>query len=123
MRGKIVAFDIQTINVVYNMPNYDNDGYRALIAGTVDYNDIMRYLCMPGASWKTNVEGNLVNFQAKFVLYEAYSWYLFIASRLMPKSHTSNVTKAKAALLYCIMRNKIVDAGRIIQASIFFAST
>lgn len=71
-----MTFDSRTINIVYEIPDYENDGYKALIVGKVDYNDIMKYLCVSGAAWKSNSEGKLVNFQYKYICYDVYPWYL-----------------------------------------------
>lgn len=70
--GKMVAFDNKTINVVYGMLDYENDGYQTLMDGKVDYDEIMKYLCIIRAAWKLNMEGNVVNFESKYLCFDAY---------------------------------------------------
>lgn len=79
----MVAFDSNTINEVYGMPDYEFYGYRTLMGSTVDYDDIMQYLCVQGSVWKLNVARKVVNFESKYLRHYAYEWFLIITSRLM----------------------------------------
>lgn len=121
VRGKMVSFNKETINTVYSMPNYEADEYRELMAGTVNYFEIMQRICVPGASWKLNLNGDVVNFESKYLQRDAYDWFAFITSRIMPSNHTSQVTKERAALVYCIFNGDSVDVGQLVQSSILQA--
>lgn len=47
VRGYLVAFHRKIIDVIYGMLDLENDGYRALMGGNVDYNEFFT-LCEPG---------------------------------------------------------------------------
>ncbi|XP_073120164.1 uncharacterized protein [Henckelia pumila] len=53
-----------------------------------------------------------------FLRREPNNWHEFVAVRMLPSGHTSDVTKARASLVYCIVMGKSVDVGRVIQYSI-----
>lgn len=77
--GCLVAFDSQTINNLYEILNYEIDGYRSFMQEQVDYMEILNTLCHRGATWKTNVKGEIVNFKATFLKNDhwlgSYSWH------------------------------------------------
>lgn len=118
VRGKMVAFDSATINAIYEMPSFEEDDYRTLMNGTVNYMEIMQETCTPGATWKLNLNGEVVNFESKYLKTSLYHWFVFVTSRIMPSNHTSQVTKERAALIYCIAKGMNIDAGRMVQTSI-----
>lgn len=83
----MVSFDRTTINALYEMPNCENYGYQSMMGGTVPYDEILQRLCVPRAAWKLNLEGEVVNFESKYLVSTPYNWFLFIASRIMPSNH------------------------------------
>lgn len=123
VRGRMVAFDSKTINAVYSMPDIDEDEHTTFLGGAVDYEEILRILCNPGAVWNINNDRTLVNFKANFLKYDTMVWFLFVTSRIMPSSHETEVTKERAALVYSIVTGKTVDIGKLVQASILHAAS
>lgn len=122
VRGRLVAFDIQTIIALYCIPSLEMDGYRAFMQEPVNYMKILNTLCHRGATWKTNMKGELVNFKATFLKNDPLAWFLLVAARIIPSSHSSDVTKDRDTLAYCIMTERTVYIGKIIQASVLHAA-
>lgn len=83
----------------------------------VDYIEILNTLCHRGATWKTILEGELVNFKATFLKNDPLAWFLLMASIIITTGHSSDVNKYWAALVYSIVTGKTVDLGKIIQNS------
>lgn len=46
VRGKMVSFDNTTFNAVYEMPDYETDGYQSMMGGTVLYDEILQRVCV-----------------------------------------------------------------------------
>lgn len=105
----MVAFDIKTINFIYVMPDYEEDQYTLFLKDPYPYNTVIETLCEPGTMWKLNSQRAPVTFSATSLKREAYNWYHFIAARMMPSGHVSDVTKSRAALVYCILADRTVD--------------
>lgn len=100
------------------MPNIENDGYRVFMQEPIDYTDILHTLCHQGVMWKTKDDGEILNFKVTYLKIDYMSWFLLITARIMPSGHISHVTKDRASWIYCIMKVKSVDIGKLVQASI-----
>lgn len=61
------GIDSQTINAIYEMLNFEMDGYRSFMQDPLDYMKILNTLCHKGAAWKTIVKGELVNFKVTYL--------------------------------------------------------
>ncbi|XP_073307405.1 uncharacterized protein [Primulina huaijiensis] len=121
VRGKMVAFDSTTINMVYNLPTFDNDEYTQYIAGNLDYTVMIKDLCAHGAEWRTN-QGIPVTLKKSEMLRDPNSWASFILAKILPSTHQIEITKDKVALVHAITTGKSVDLGKIIHGSIMRTS-
>ena len=45
---------------------------------------------------------------------ECKAWYYFLAARLMPLRHFSDINKERAMLLYSIVTGKSLDLGKFL---------
>lgn len=122
IRGKMVAFDRQSINAMFSIPELDFEHYSFFQSEAYPYEDVINTLCVPGTVWKLNNQRAPITFAATSLKSEAYNWYHFVASRILPSGHVSDVTKSRAGLVYCILKRKTIDAGRVIMHSILQAS-
>lgn len=77
-----------------------------------DYDLIIRTLCYPGTTWK--VPGTYTVFLEKFLRENAAVWYAFLARRLMPVGHTSDVQRESAVVLYALYTGMPIDVGKLI---------
>lgn len=49
-----MAYDNKTIDALFQMPNYDGKDYLENGIRSYDLEDIIKRLCKPGTTWKTN---------------------------------------------------------------------
>lgn len=105
------------------MKSLEMNSYRAFMQKPVAYMEILNTLCHRGATWKTNVKAELVNFKTTFLKNDPLAWFLLVAARIIPSGHSYDVTKDQAVLIYFIMTERTVDIGKIIQESILHAAT
>lgn len=122
VRGVSVSFSAESINKLYQLPQFENDEYTVFRQAPVEFDELIEYLCYPEAVWKLSASGHVMSFQARFLKQAAAAVFLFIIARLMPAKHATDVTKDRAILLYCILKGHTMDVGKIIEASIFHAA-
>ncbi|XP_075500524.1 uncharacterized protein LOC142539131 [Primulina tabacum] len=122
VRGKIIVFDLSTINMVYDLPILEADEYTEYIAGDIDYTIILKDLCINGAEWRTN-QGIPVTLKKSEMLRDPNTWASFILARILPSTHQTEITKDKAALVHAITTGQSIDLGKIIHGSILRTST
>ncbi|XP_073119707.1 uncharacterized protein [Henckelia pumila] len=79
------------------------------IAFAPDLHEVIQQVCMAGAAWQDPVTFKC--FKEKYLLMHLATWYIFVARRLMPISHTSEVHIERAVLLYALDLNMPVNAG------------
>ncbi|KAL3834253.1 hypothetical protein ACJIZ3_008989 [Penstemon smallii] len=109
VRGRMVKFDKATINTLYKLPTYAIDQYTTCLADAIDMKDIVEFICLSGTVLPTT--GNFLKASLTPV---AKIWFAFIASRLMPTTHYTKISKDKARLIYSLMKGHTVDIGELI---------
>ncbi|EOY13933.1 Uncharacterized protein TCM_032752 [Theobroma cacao] len=117
VRGKHVPFHSQAINELLRTPNIENDEYGQYLGDHQDCNEIISTLCIEGAQWKTS-HGEPVSFKRSVMKKELKVWLHFVAARLLPSTHISDVTKDRAVLIYAIVTHKSIDVGKVISHAI-----
>ena len=83
----------------------------------MDNNKYCRALCLAGSFWYQEGNKQLVLYACTFHAVTK-TWNYFLGSRLLPVKHMSEVTVDRAILLYAILNNPILDAGRVISNKI-----
>lgn len=106
IKGLMVSFYIQTINTIYSMPSCVNDEYTTFLHDPMEYNEILNELFHPRVSWKLNDYRALVNLPARYLKSNPQRWFLFVASRMIPSRHMSDVTKDSTILVYYILTRR-----------------
>ncbi|XP_073034928.1 uncharacterized protein [Primulina eburnea] len=119
VRGKLVSFDSEIINAFLETPEVDDSTFQALVANP-DYTVIIDTLCHPGAIWKP-VGGSPSCFDEKYLKADNALWYLFLARRMMPVSHKSEVQKERAVVLYAISQGYPINVGKLINSQILIS--
>ncbi|MED6165109.1 hypothetical protein PIB30_096479 [Stylosanthes scabra] len=78
--------------------------------------EVLAYLCIPGATWKLSSRQPAVPIQLRRTELHplAKGWQAFIIHSLVPTGNKSKVTIARAILIRCIMRGEEVRAEDII---------
>ncbi|MED6226445.1 hypothetical protein PIB30_103832, partial [Stylosanthes scabra] len=94
--------------------------YRTRQATDQRLDEVLAELCIPGATWKLSSSQPAVPIQLRrtelFPL--ARGWQEFIIHSLVPTGNKSEITVARAILIYSIMRGKDVRAKDIIADNI-----
>lgn len=85
----------------------------------IDLNAIMSGMCAPGTAWKCKAgTDEPLHFPAAALNRYARAWFLFICARIMPTSHTADVTVDRAIVLWGILNGKYIDLGFLIHQNI-----
>lgn len=119
VRGKTVKFDRTTINAFYKLKDIASEKYEAF-GETPNYQDIANFPGKQGTTWIYSHLTLEPLSLPKAALRDQYvkAWHAFVCARFYPSSHTSNVTKDMALLLYAILTRKSIDVGRVMHATI-----
>lgn len=90
VRGKLVAFDSDTINAYYGLDNPKNS-YEHSHSGL---NSIIISLCKPGTQWTMKVGTNKnVTFPHLTLSRHGKAWYAFLCAKFMPTRHQNDVLR------------------------------
>ncbi|XP_073153332.1 uncharacterized protein [Henckelia pumila] len=116
VRDKMVSFSPAAINELLKTPDVDDSQFQAFKANP-DYNEISNVLCYDGNVWKDSVK--FISFKEKYLRLEPALWYAFLTHRLMPVSHTHDVTMSRAVLLYALHKQWPLNVGRIINRDLY----
>lgn len=114
----MVAFDAKTINELFGLQCFENGEFNRYLDEEVNYTAIIQTLCRNGAEWRMT-QDTPVTFKKADMHKHGKRWIDFVAAKLMPSYHTTDITKDLAALIYAIVTEKTIDVGKIIQNGIF----
>ncbi|XP_073136960.1 uncharacterized protein [Henckelia pumila] len=117
-RGKLVSFDAETLNRLFDTPAVDDSQFRSFKANP-DYNLILREMCYAGVQWHDPLR--FTHFSERFLKLVPALWYAFIARRLLPMLHTVDVQADRAILVYAITKWWPVDVGTLVHDSILYS--
>lgn len=112
VRGKLVDYSPDSINALLQTPPVDHSQYEALVANP-DSQAIIHNLCYPGATWTSPS-----CFPEKYLKETPSMWYYFVARRMMPVGHTSEVHRDRAVLLYALQQHIPIDVGKLIVSQL-----
>ncbi|XP_073121776.1 uncharacterized protein [Henckelia pumila] len=118
VRGKLVLFDAETLNRLFDTPTVDDSQFRNFKANP-DYNLILREMCYAGARWHDPFR--FTHFPKRFLKLEPALWYAFIARRLLPVLHTVDVQADRTILVYAITKRWPIDVGTLVHNSIIYS--
>ncbi|PIN00193.1 hypothetical protein CDL12_27303 [Handroanthus impetiginosus] len=94
VRGKNINFSARTINSLFSTLSIDTPG------------ETLSRLNEP------------IYFPRTSLTFAADNWLRFISARLLPSSHTSDVTRERAVMIYAILTDVPFDIGRFLHRSI-----
>ena len=117
VRGRMVPFSADAINTYYQLRVPRQCQYAYMRDFDPDFEEVIKNMTKPGTTWIKGREGGTV-FHSKDLSQYGKIWYAFLCAKLLPSTHTSDVTKEKALLLYAIVQDFIIDIGAIISFSI-----
>lgn len=114
VRGRLVPFSADTINTYYQLRIPRHCQYAHLHDNDPDFEAILKEMTKPGTTWIKGRKGGTI-FHSKDLSRYGKIWYAFLYAKLFPSTHTYDVTKEKALLLYAIVQDFIIDVGAIIS--------
>lgn len=118
VRGVTVDYRVETIQALLRLPARPRaaDDWSIHSREIVDLDGIVAELCVPGTVWKFKAgTTEPLNFPASTLNRYARAWNMFICAKLMPSSHSHDVTVERAILLYGILTGEYVGLGYLIH--------
>ena len=109
-----VAFGGSTIKRFLKLQDIENNEYHAFLRGKIDYQEVLRTITVPGTQWKVT-DGKPITFPSIGLTKECKAWYYFLATRLMPVRHFSDITKERDVLLYALVTEMSIDLGKFLS--------
>ncbi|PIN11694.1 hypothetical protein CDL12_15703 [Handroanthus impetiginosus] len=88
VRGKNINFSARTINSLFGTPSIDTPG-----------------------EWTLSRLNEPIHFPRTTLTFAADNWLRFVSARLLPSSHTSEVTRERAVMIYAILTDVPFDIG------------
>ncbi|KOM25655.1 hypothetical protein LR48_Vigan148s001900 [Vigna angularis] len=119
VRGHAIRYDPDSINNLLDTVWAGEQCQFALcMEEGADFDDVERFLCVPGGHFQRNRTGSVVNIRRTDLTPLAKYWMAFSQANIQPCSHVSDITLSRALLLYCAIRNLNVNIGQIIPDEI-----
>ena len=123
MRGKLIKFDVATLNEFLETPVVLEPGerysaYSRFCQNHPDPQEFASRLCIPGRGFVLNAEGVPWKLLRKDLTTLAQTWSILSYSNLVPTSHTSDLNMGRARLVYGLVMKMDMDVGSIISGQI-----
>ncbi|KAF1894543.1 hypothetical protein Lal_00027808 [Lupinus albus] len=129
VRGKVIRYDRDYLNMMLNNPyevrDGHLDGYHNMVekSGTNAHrfaiNETMQQLCIPGRTVSANVFGHPKRIYQKDMTTLAQIWMIFYLHNVIPNSHVSFLPLPYCHQLYCIMAGVEIDVARLMTIEIY----
>ena len=118
VREVSVPFSAAAINQLYGLEDVD-DEYTAFLenedAGLRSL--VLAAIAVPGSQWTVLKEGTCKCKHGDLVP-AALIWFYFLRHSIMPTTHTTHLSFARALLIYCLLTGKSINLGRILEEQI-----
>ncbi|PIN26478.1 hypothetical protein CDL12_00758 [Handroanthus impetiginosus] len=119
VRGKNVNFSARTINSLFGTPSIDNPGeIQEFLEDHPKLETICSLICRENPQWTLSRLNEPIHFPRTTLTFAADNWLRFISARLLPSSHTYEVTRERAVMIYAILTDVPFDIGRFLHRSI-----
>ncbi|PIN01739.1 hypothetical protein CDL12_25750 [Handroanthus impetiginosus] len=119
VRGKNVNFSARTINSLFDTPSIDTPGeMQEFLDDHPPLDTICDLICRENPQWTLSRLNEPIHFPRTTLTFAADNWLRFISARLLPSSHTSEVTRERAVMIYAILTDVPFDIGHFLHRSI-----
>ena len=124
VRGQEVVCNVQAINAYFGLPTLPRgeDAFLEFLKTKPSNDSLVSELCAPNTVWEGKRSAKTY-IKTKCLLKEAKIWYHFLVSRLMPTSHTSDITADRLILLYGLVKGIKFDIGSVLMNEIHNSAT
>ncbi|PIN01480.1 hypothetical protein CDL12_26014 [Handroanthus impetiginosus] len=103
VRGKNINFSARTINSLFGTPSIDTPGeVQEFLEDHPPLDTICGLICRENPQWTLSPD----------------NWLRFVSARLLLSSHTSEVTRERAVMIYAILTDVPFNIGRFLHRSI-----
>ncbi|PIN14475.1 hypothetical protein CDL12_12899 [Handroanthus impetiginosus] len=120
VRGKNVNFSARTINSLFGTPSIDTPGeMQEFLEDHPLLDTICGLICRENSQWTLSRLNEPIHFPRTTLTFAADNWLRFISARLLPSSHTSEVTRERAVMIYAILTDVPFNIGGFLHRSIF----
>ncbi|PIN07042.1 hypothetical protein CDL12_20397 [Handroanthus impetiginosus] len=119
VRGKNINFSARTINSLFGTPSIDTPGeVQEFLEDHPPLDTICDLICRESPQWTLSRLNEPIHFPRTTLTFAADNWLRFVSARLLPSSHTSEVTRERAIMIYAILTDVPFDIGRFLHRSI-----
>ncbi|KAF1892868.1 hypothetical protein Lal_00035512 [Lupinus albus] len=129
VRGKVIRYDRDYLNMMLNNPYEVRDGHLHGYHRMVEQSSTMTHgfkidetveqLCLPGRTVYANVDGRPKRIYQKDMTTLAQIWMIFFLHNVIPNSHVSSFPLYDCHLLYCILAGVEIDVARLMATQIY----
>ncbi|PIM99547.1 hypothetical protein CDL12_27957 [Handroanthus impetiginosus] len=119
VRGKNINFFARNINSLFGTPSIDTPGeVQEFLQDHPPLDTICELICRDNPQWTLSRLNEPIHFPRTTLTFAADNWLRFVSARLLPSSHTSEVTRECAVMIYAILTDVPFDIGRFLHKSI-----
>ncbi|KAH1221199.1 hypothetical protein GmHk_12G034677 [Glycine max] len=123
VRGKLIKFDVESLNTFLKTPVILEPGelyttYTRFCHSRPDPQEFAARLCIPGHGFVLNDEEVPWKLLRKDLITLAQTWSVLSYSNLAPTSHRSNLNMDRARLVYGLVMKMDMDVGSLISHQI-----
>ncbi|PIN07716.1 hypothetical protein CDL12_19711 [Handroanthus impetiginosus] len=118
-RGKNINFSDKNINSLFGTPSTDTPGeVQEFLEDHPPLDTICELICRDNPQWTLSRLNEPIHFPCTTLTFAADNWLRFVSARLLPSSHTSEVTRERAVMIYAILTDVPFDIGHFLHKSI-----
>ncbi|PIN25880.1 hypothetical protein CDL12_01374 [Handroanthus impetiginosus] len=107
VRSKNINFSARTINSLFEF-----------LEDHPPLDTICELICREFPQWTLSRLNEPIHFPRTTLTFAADNWLRFVSARLLPSSHTSEVTRERAVMIYAILTDVPFDIGHFLHRSI-----
>ncbi|PIN07966.1 hypothetical protein CDL12_19463 [Handroanthus impetiginosus] len=106
VRGKNVNFSARTINLLFGIPSINTPGeVQEFLEDHPPLDTICDLICRENPQWMLSHLNEPIHFPRTTLTFAADNWLRFVSARLLPSSHTSEMTKGTRFLHRSILKS------------------
>ncbi|PIN17628.1 hypothetical protein CDL12_09713 [Handroanthus impetiginosus] len=119
VRGKNINFSARTFNSLFGTPSIDTPRkVQEFLEDHPPLDTICELICRDNPQWTLSRLNEPIHFSRTKLTLAADNWLRFVSAQLLPSSHTSEVTREHAVMIFAILIDIPFDIGRFLHRSI-----
>ncbi|PIN17005.1 hypothetical protein CDL12_10337 [Handroanthus impetiginosus] len=119
VRGKNINVSARNINSLFGTPYIDTLGeVQEFLEDHPPLDTICELICRDNPQWTLSRLNKPIHFPRTTLTFAADNWLRFVSARLRPSSHTFEVMRERAVMIYAILPDIPFDIGLFLHKSI-----